>query len=90
MKKIDENILEKVKLKCYEVLLHGIIDQEAMSEAKVIAEEYLRENGFSEIEAKCDYENNSPDVIDSGNIYVDIFEKEFKGSTSFYKHRIVL
>lgn len=90
MKKIDEEILEKVQLKCYEVLLHGIIDAEALSEAKRIAEIYLLKQGFLIRTIKCDYENNTCDVIDSGRVYIDITEYEFQGSQSYFKHRIIL
>lgn len=88
--KINEDILNGIKLKCYEILLHGMIDSDALAEAKKITEKYLESAGVELTSVKCDYENNPPDVIDSGNVYVDITEQEFSGSQSYFKHRVEL
>ena len=62
-KKIDETVLEKVRLKCYEVALMGIINEQTMEEVKEVAFTYLSNNGYERISVKCDFENNTPDII---------------------------
>lgn len=90
MKKIDEETLKRLKLICYEVALMGVIDAQTMSEVKAAAEQYLDYKGYTHFKVKCDYEINSPDVIDSNKMYVDFYQKEFPGSTTYFHHRIEL
>jgi hypothetical protein len=89
-KKIDETVLEKVRLKCYEVALMGIINEQTMEEVKEVAFTYLSNNGYERISVKCDFENNPPDIIDRNNMIIEIFESEFPGSSSYHKHLIIL
>lgn len=90
MKKINENTLEHLKIVCYEVALSGLIDEQTMTEVKEAAENYLNENGYTDFKVKCDYEINSPEVIDSNKMYVDFMQKEFPGSPSYCYNRIEL
>lgn len=90
MKKIDNNTLETLQLRCYEVALMGIIDSHTMAELKVLCEKYLAENDYNIDYVKCDFENNPPEIIDRNHIIIDISEIALQGSSERYKHRIVL
>lgn len=90
MKKIDEKILEKVQLLCYEVLLFGVIDLKSMHDAKEIALKYLIANEFDIHEVKCDLENNTHHTIDNNHIIIDIYEVVNPGSVEYKHHQIVL
>lgn len=89
-KKIDNSILEKVKLLCYDVLLGEQIDEKTLTNTKNIARQYLDSKGYKIINIKCDWENNPPDVIDRNEVIIDITEEEFPGSQSVLKHKIIL
>lgn len=89
-KKIDENVLEKVRLKCYEVALNGFINSKTMKEVKETAENYLNINGYVFNFVKCDLENNPPNIIDQNKMIIEIFESDFPGSSSYHKHLVIL
>lgn len=89
-KKIDKEVLEEVRLKCYEVALMGIINEETLRKVKEVAENLLNNRGYVIDRVKCDFENNPPEVIDRNHVKIEIFEREFSGSQSFFIHTIIL
>lgn len=77
--KIDKGILEALKIKCYEIALGEPIDKETMSKVKNAVTDFLFENGCAINYVKCDYENNPPSVIDSGELHITISEEVIPG-----------
>lgn len=89
-KKIDKSTIETLKLLCYEAILGNIINEKALFTAKTIVQQYLDNKGYKIINVKCDWENNSPDIIDRNEVYIDITEEEFPGSQTVLMHRVIL
>lgn len=87
-KNIDKEVLEEVKLKCYEFALMGIINNDMLKKIKEVSENYLNNRGYLIERVKCDFENNSPDIIDRNHIKIEILEPS--GSQSFIIHTIIL
>lgn len=89
-KKINNEVLEEIKLKCYEVALMGIINEETLKKVKEVAEKHLNNNGYAVERVKCDFENNLPEVVDRNHVKIEIFERQFSGSQDFCAHTIIL
>jgi hypothetical protein len=89
-KKIDNKILEHVKLLCYEVVLGEMIDQETRNNAKNTAAKFFKENDYSINWVKCDQENNPPDVVDSNRMIINVSEQVESGSLEEIIHTIEL
>ena len=89
-KKIDQSVREHLKMLCYEVVLGEIIDQETRNKAKRIVENYLNNNGYKIDLVKCDQENNSPDIVDSNQVKIEIWEETIPGSSTKTIHTVML
>ncbi len=75
IQKIDYITLEKVRALCYENLLFEMINQTTMHQAKYITGTYFHINNEYKVNRiKCDYENNPPNVIDSGRVLIYVWE----------------
>lgn len=89
-KNIDESVREHLKILCYEIALGGMIDSQTRSEVKLTVEKYLNNNGYSIELVKCDEENNPPELIDSNQMKVEIFEFIIPSSSEIKIHTLIL
>lgn len=89
-KKIDAGILEHIRLMCYEIVLGEFISQQLRDEVKIIIQMYLNSNNYNSCDIKCNQENNSPEVIDRGQMIIDIFEYTVLCKIEYNHHRIIL
>lgn len=89
-KKIDKEILEALRIKCYEVALGEHIDSETMTKVKDMVRSFLDKNGYKINYVKCDLENNPPSVIDAGELHIDISEEVIPGSSESKIFTLVL
>ena len=89
-KKIDEGILDKLKIECYTAILGEEIDQASRDVVKKISEDYLRNHDYKIQGVKCNQENNPPSVLNDKRIVVWIQEEDFPGSAGCILHEIIL
>jgi hypothetical protein len=89
-KKIDQSVRDHLQILCYEVVLGEMIDQETRNNAKVVVENYLNNNGYKIDYVKCDEENNPPDLVDSNQMKIEIWEETIPGSSTKKIHTIML
>lgn len=89
-RKIDQSVREHLRMLCYEVVLGEMIDKSTRDNVKKIVENYLNDNGYKIDYVKCDEENNPPDIIDSNQMKVEIWEEIIPGSSIKIIHTIML
>lgn len=89
-KKIDNAVREHVRTICYEAILFEQIDHETRKKVKEITENYLNNNGYKIERVVCDESNNPPDIVDSRNIKLEIWEETIPGSKLQIFHTIML
>lgn len=89
-KKIDQSILENLKFLCYDIVIGEMIDQETMRKVKQLVENRLNNGGYKIEKVKCDEENNPSDLIDSGQMKIEIWEEVIPGSSEKKIHTIIL
>lgn len=89
-KKIDQKIREHLQILCYEVVLGEMINQETRNKAKTVVENYLNNGGYKIEFVKCDEENNPPDLVDSSQMKIEIWEETIPGSSTKKIHTIIL
>jgi len=89
-KKIEQSTLENLKFLCYDIVIGEMIDQETMSKVKHLVENRLNNGGYKIEKVKCDEENNPPDLVDSGQMKIEIWEEVMLGSSEKKIHTIIL
>ena len=89
-KKIDQAVRDHLQILCYEVVLGEMINQDTRNNAKRVVESYLNNNGYKIERVKCDEENNPPDLVDSNQMKIEIWEETIPGSSEKKIHTIML
>jgi hypothetical protein len=88
MEKINQEVLEFARQKCYEQILFEMITQNLRERVKVILKGLLWNYDINSI--ICDQTNNPCAVVDTGRIFVEIVENHPYVTDTKIIHKIIL
>ena len=74
---MDLKLIEKTRNKIAPLIADDYPDAKTRIKVKKLMEAFL-----PNYEIKCDEENNPPNIIESGNIVVNVYDRKFKEYTN--------
>lgn len=88
MEKINQEVLEFARQKCYEQILFEMITQNLRERVKVILQGVLYNYDINSI--ICDQSNNNCEIVDAGRIKVEIKENHPYLTDKIILHEMML